>query len=371
MNGGFSAPSSGREAKIHECLPTMNATLSPQSNVASLPPPETLVAGLLRNNPLGSSRLDFRLPRHALTFPTVVPRFTPNAVGLCLSDSLRSRWESYAEQHRRFQEEFSEETVHELRVASRRLTVQCDLLKSVAPSAAVDKARWILKRRLKALSALRNVQVQRNFVERHLTAFPELVLVRDFLERRERRLAKVAAAKLRGFKLGKLERWIFAMLRAIADKTSNLKSRDRLCWAIFRIGQNAYAEVVRRRRAIDLNDLSTIHRTRVGFKRFRYVIEALSPSITGFNRRQLRALAGYQRKMGVVQDLEIMQCCMATFVQKHQAAEHPLRPFCKYLEQRRIRAVCSFAQSADKLFEFWPTDWPNSEPDFDFARNAA
>ena len=247
MKGGFDVRPSGPEAKIHECLLTMNANLSSQSNVANPPPPGIVVAGLLRNNPLVSSRPDFhlRLPRHAPTSPTVVSRFTPGAIGLCLSDSLRSRWESLAEQHRRLQEEFSEETVHEVRVASRRLMAQCDLLKSVAPGAAVDKARRTLKRQLKAFSAVRDVQVQRDFVEHHLTEFPELVLVREFLERNEHRLAKVAMTKLGRFKLGRLERCMFAIMNAIAVKTNDLKAWDRLRWAIFRFAQNAYTEVVR------------------------------------------------------------------------------------------------------------------------------
>lgn len=261
--------------------------------------------------------------------------------------------------------------MHELRVASRRLMAQCDLLKSVAPGIAVDKARRILKRQLKALSALRDVQVQRKFVEHHSAGFSALLLVRDHLERRERRLAKVAVVKLRGFKLAKLERLIFAMLRDIDAQTGDLNGRDHLCRAVFYRAQTAYAEVVHRRRSIDLNDLSTIHRLRVGFKKFRYMIEALSPGITGFNRRQLRALARYQRKMGVVQDLEIMECCMAAFLHKYKSAKAPFRPFCKYLRQRRARTAGAFARSADKLFEFWPSGWLNPEFDFDFARNGA
>ena len=132
-----------------------------------------------------------------------------------------------------------------MRVASRRLMAQCDLLKSVAPGAAVDKARRTLKRQLKAFSAVRDVQVQRDFVEHHLTEFPELVLVREFLERNEHRLAKVAMTKLGRFKLGRLERCMFAIMNAIAVKTNDLKAWDRLRWAIFRFAQNAYTEVVR------------------------------------------------------------------------------------------------------------------------------
>jgi CHAD domain-containing protein len=52
--------------------------------------------------------------------------------------------------------------------------------------------------------------------------------------------------------------------------------------------------------------MRTVHQTRIAFKRFRYMLESLSPAITGPSRRQLRALAYYQRKMGIIQDHEVL-----------------------------------------------------------------
>ncbi len=108
-----------------------------------------------------SGQLTKRIPIR-LAFPV---RPVPAAVGPILAAALESRWESYREQLRRCQEEFSEEAVHELRVATRRLLAQFILLSCVAPSAALEKARRILKRRLAVLGDLRDTQVQRLFIE--------------------------------------------------------------------------------------------------------------------------------------------------------------------------------------------------------------
>jgi CHAD domain-containing protein len=123
---------------------------------------------------------------------------------------------------------------------------------------------------------------------------------------------------------------------------------------VLRATANAFAEAVQRRRAINLADLQTIHQTRVAFKRFRYMIESLSPALTGLSKRQLRALAYYQRKMGIIQDHEVLHRCVVRFIRENSQTELLLRPFCRYLKQRRMRAVHSFVKSADRLLEFWP-----------------
>jgi CHAD domain-containing protein len=117
---------------------------------------------------------------------------------------------------------------------------------------------------------------------------------------------------------------------------------------------DAFAEAVQHRRAIKPADPRTIHQTRVAFKRFRYMMESLSPALTGLSRRQLRALAYYQRRMGIIQDLEVLRRCVARFIRDDKKTEPLLRPFCHHLQQRRTRAVHSFLKSADRLLQFWP-----------------
>src|ERR1017187_1194330 len=302
----------------------------PQSNVAAAPPPG---AGLAAN--LASSDQLLPLPRPPqrigdatsplsetasirLTFPA---QPVPVAVGAILAAALDSRWQSYREQIRHCQEEFSEEAVHELRVATRRLLAQFTLLSCVAPSDALEKARRILKRRLVALGDLRDAQVQRRFIEQKAVSFPELVLLRAWLQRREGRLARSARGNVKRSKIRKLERWIAAMIGDLTAQASRSRAQRQLASAVLRAAAQAFAEAVERRRAIDLADMRTIHQTRVAFKRFRYILESLSPGITGLSKRQLRALAYYQRKMGIIQDLEVMQACVARYIREDKKRE--------------------------------------------------
>jgi CHAD domain-containing protein len=363
----------------------MEITQLPQSNVASLPPPEAAVVG----SPVQEQRIS-SLPglpaasvslRHendagrlgqaksgiskAGTLASVI------AVGPFLAGALLVRWKSYRERLRECQVEFSEEAVHELRVATRRLIAQLVLLSCVSRNPSLEKTRRILKRRLAALGGLRDAQVQRSFVGREITRFPELALLRKYLERQERRLAKTAAAKVGRWKTRKIEKWVEALGEELADGHGGARAQNRLTDAVLGATVGAFADAVERRQTIDLADLSTVHRMRVAFKRFRYMVESLSPDVTGLSKRQLRALAYYQRKMGILQDLEVLQHCVAGYLREQPMAESLMGPFGRYLQRRRSRALKSFLKSADRLFAFWPPARLVTADELVPARNAA
>jgi CHAD domain-containing protein len=261
--------------------------------------------------------------------------------------------------------------VHELRVATRRLLAQFTLLNSVVPSEALEKARRILKRRLAVLGDLRDTQVQRLFIEHRVARFPELVLLLAWLQRRERRFAQAAAEKVSRFKIRKLERWTSAIIGALTTNVRGSRAQSRLASAVLRAAGEAFAEAVQRRRAIDLADLRTIHQTRVAFKRFRYMMESLSPGLTGLSKRRLRALAYYQRRMGIIQDLEVMRACVALYTRGDKKREALLERFSRHVRERRGRALQSFLRSADRLYDFWPPPGLAAQGDSVPTRDAA
>jgi len=277
----------------------------------------------------------------------------PSEPGACLAKALRNRMRSYRKQLRLCQQDFSEHSVHQLRVATRRLIAQFVLLSSVVPGAKFEKARKSLKRRLKLLGELRDVHVQRTFIAHQWPRHPELVLVLDLISQQERRLTRTLAQKIKGLKLRKLEKCCAALYTELRTVSDNAARKDVLASNVYGAMAAAFAEVARRRQAIDPANSQTIHRTRVAFKKFRYIVESLSPAFTGLRRHQLRRFATYQRRMGLLQDLEILQAFIARFVKEHAGTEALLRPFIRYLRRRRARALRSVVRHADALFVFW------------------
>jgi len=130
--------------------------------------------------------------------------------------------------------------------------------------------------------------------------------------------------------------------------------QDDVLKAVTRATTMAFATLLGRRKTIDPANPETIHRTRIAFKKFRYMVESLSPDFTGLGETKLRVLARYQQRMGILQDLEIIERCITDFVRQDQGIGSLLAPFSRYLQATRARALRTFLKSADEVFEFWP-----------------
>jgi CHAD domain-containing protein len=278
----------------------------------------------------------------------------PAQVGQPLARVLQARYRTYREQLKQCQKKCSTESVHELRVATRRLIAQLVLLECVAPRETIGKTSRLLKRRLKALSELRDTHVQRIFVEERIAKFPELILVRDFLKRRERRLVKAVDRKTKSFRNRKLGQWIGTVCASLLLHPEDQAGQRDLAATVLQATSQAYQRALARRSAIDPADLGTVHMTRIAFKKFRYMVESLTPVLVALTPRQLRRLAHYQRRMGHIQDLVVMEACIESFISHHRGTQALLGEFSAYLEQRRTRALRQFVQSADELLDFWP-----------------
>jgi CHAD domain-containing protein len=355
----------GQLADVAACLALPEGNSPLDSGNASAPQFEPLPL----SNPTMAKAGGLPLPVPLRALPE--PSRRPQAAGPFLAAALRQRWDTYRAALRVCQKDFSERTVHELRVASRRLIAQLVMVGCVGAGTTGDKAHRVLKRRLKALGQLRDTHVQRLFVEQQVARFPELILVRDFLRRQERRLERAAAAKVRGFKTRKLRKWILALERRLNRPLAPTGRPDRLASAVARATAKAFADVVRCRCAIKPAEADTIHRTRIAFKKFRYMVESLSPDFTGLSKRDLRALAHYQRRMGILQDLEVVQQSLSGFARKHPQTAGLLEPFVRHLRARRVRALRSFLGSADELYLFWPPGRARSNAAPAAARDAA
>jgi CHAD domain-containing protein len=231
---------------------------------------------------------------------------------------------------------------------------QLGMAASMVSSRKAEKAHRMLRCQLQSLGPLRDAHVRRMALVQQANRFPELLLLEAQLERDERRALKAAAHQIHGFRTRKLAKWISSLTRYFPDQSGDGGKKRELPSAALRCASEAFEETVRRRRLINFSDLQTIHRTRVAFKRFRYILETLPAEVSGLSKRELQSLAWYQRKMGNIQDLEVIQTCVSQFLQQRAGAESLLKPFTDYLRRRRTRALWSFRKSVDELFAFWP-----------------
>lgn len=271
-----------------------------------------------------------------------------------LLHAVHERWRTFRAEIKRCQQKPSEQAVHDLRVSTRRLMSMVDLLVSIDPEDDLRKARRRLKKQLNLFGPLRDAQVQVLSIETMLPTFPELEEFYAYLVQREGKLARRLNAELNHVKTGKVKRAIVVAAQQVENLLDKpAKQRDRLSAAI-RTVDAAFNTVVQRKLAINPSDSATIHRMRVAFKKFRYMVELLAPLLGWVTRRRLKAMQAFQSSLGDIQDAEVLLTCAMAFARKGSTESGvSLGRALEELTCRHTMLTESFLKSADSLFTFW------------------
>jgi CHAD domain-containing protein len=102
------------------------------------------------------------------------------------------------------------------------------------------------------------------------------------------------------------------------------------------------------------DDAKTIHRTRIVFKHFRYMVEALAPLLPAVTEDHRRAMRAYQCMMGDIQDMEVLLAALDKFVQKEEVNAASARQLKNELVRWRQMLIQIYVNAAGRLRRFWP-----------------
>jgi CHAD domain-containing protein len=269
-----------------------------------------------------------------------------------LAASLKERAKRYRKRLRKCQHKFSEKSVHDLRVSARRLLSLLDLLGPFLPAGRLKKLQCELKRHLDTFDDLRDTQVLVPTVREWRNEFPAARRFYRFLEQREGRLSRSTrknARRLRRKPLGKLLQAVTGGLKDCLRNTG-LGETSRLVGhalgAAFSLAQS-------RKNRIDPADTHSIHCTRVAFKKFRYVVEALK-GCCGVDEALLVKMHDYQTLMGDIQDAEVLLRAFQKFARKKRLDARMALEFEHILQDRRERRIAKYLARAEELLDFWP-----------------
>jgi CHAD domain-containing protein len=238
---------------------------------------------------------------------------------------------------------------------------------AVAADARLRTMRRDLKRLLGECSALRDVQVQLLLVQELLPRHPQLELIRTMLLVKERRLVERLRREIAR---GKTAEHAVAVqnLRESVERVFCDSSRARLRRAaVVATATAAYATAVQRRAMIDRRRPATIHALRVAFKKFRYKAEMLQPLLPWLVKERLRAMNGYQTRMGEIQDVEVFLGVVREQARRARLRRGPaFRPVILELLARRRELLRSFFAASSELYDFWTI--PANAPEAAFAQ---
>ena len=275
-------------------------------------------------------------------------------IGFELSDSLAGQFRKFEKAVRRCRLELSGEAVHDARVHCRRLIARLVLIDMAMTSTDLQAVQKPLKRLLKSLGALRDVQVQKGALSAELTRHPEVGGLWIELGRREQELIRSASRFVSEFDMGKLCRRLEVIQAELKNPAARLAAKAFLGDSIIRATQQAFDKVELRAHAIIPDNVSTVHRVRTAYKKFRYMVESLPPTVGSPSEAQLSAMDGHQQTMGSIQDVEVLLEFLTGYTALHPEVAWSLASFKNTLLERRTRLVHDYLALADQLHSFWP-----------------
>jgi CHAD domain-containing protein len=264
-----------------------------------------------------------------------------------LLDSLNTRWGKYQAELETCRREFSEEAVHDFRVAARRLLSTLDLLRALLQDPRIQKIRRTLKDQLDNLDDLRDVQVLLADISEIIHEIPVLYLFQEYLQHKEKKLLRAARKEIKSLKVADLSKRI----KKLSQSIEAFKQID-LDVSLFSVIDDAYAIVIQRYELVDPSQPATIHRLRIAFKKFRYMIEAIYPILQNPVPDYLKKLQDYQAAMGDIQDTEVALQELADFEELAPASYDP-EPARAYYKERHIIALSTYIENKDKIITFW------------------
>lgn len=269
-----------------------------------------------------------------------------------LSESLHLQWRRYRKRLKRCQEHFSEKAVHDSRVETRRLLATVELLRAFIPEHSLKKSRRALKDHLDSFARLRDTQVQLVYVGHLVRAFPAAREFRAWLREREARFIRDTRRAIKKIKTRRLGRRLASFelqLKQSRAETTPERSFSKAQGAI----RLAFARVAQLCRCVSAADTETIHRTRIAFKRFRYMVDALSPLLPAVTEQHRQAMRGYQSMMGDIQDVEVLISTLEKYMKREQN-DRATRQLRAEFASRRRQLIRVYLNAAGKLRLFWP-----------------
>ena len=263
-----------------------------------------------------------------------------------LLEALDERWENYRGELKRCRAEFSNEAVHDLRVASRRMLAFIQLLSSISPRPRLQKLNRAFKAQLDEFDELRDTQVVLAEISETIQELPQLQTFQDYLQHVEKSLLKSLRRKLRVIDL-------FDVSKRIRRLRESLKSESNgeLVLKTFPAVDDAFLVTRKRRDWINPAQAASIHRVRVAFKTFRYMVEIVHPLVRDFPVENLKCMHDYQSLMGEIQDVEVIMQALADA--PVQVASFDPEPVRLYYEHCHTHAISGYLARMHQLDTFW------------------
>jgi CHAD domain-containing protein len=115
-----------------------------------------------------------------------------------------------------------------------------------------------------------------------------------------------------------------------------------------------FGAVIRRYKRLDPANPASIHRIRIAFKKFRYMVEIIHPLVPNYPESHFKLMHDYQGRMGDIQDTEVFLSTFEDFAERD--ASYDPEPVLRFYQQRYNEFVNAFIENIHQINTFWRTD---------------
>lgn len=223
-----------------------------------------------------------------------------NSYQIYFKDSFNKRIFSFEYNFAICKKNPSEESIHDLRVSSRRLIASIDICINFFKNKSKEtykllKYRKKISKILKSLSFLRDIQVKILFVKKHIDSFLNLNYYYEYLLNLEKKYKSITIEALKNTKIKKLSKKLKKInSKIIFTSTKKLSS----------LFNKKYNSLCSKLSTLDSNDVKTFHKARLSIKKLRYFLET-SIDYINIDKNYLSVLQKYQSYFGEIQDLSV------------------------------------------------------------------
>lgn len=271
-----------------------------------------------------------------------------------LLESLEARWKKFRLELKSCRKDFSEEAVHDLRVATRRLLAVFDLIRSLVPHKRIQQIRRTLKDRLDDLDDLRDTQVLLADASEFMHEIPDLKRVQEHWLEEEKRLMRHTRKLVRAGDIKSLTKRIEKVRELVRDLPEEKNIADQILSTV----DEAYVRVTRAYTIMDEENIPGIHKLRIAFKKFRYSVEIAHPLLSHFPPGNFERMHDYQSRMGDIQDMGVAR---QKLTELDPASNPDLEIVSNHYASRLRTAVLTFLEDKGEVLVFW-----RSSPDRSF-----
>lgn len=262
-------------------------------------------------------------------------------------DAFDRRRENFVLRLKVCREDFSEASVHDLRVAARRLIAFVEVAQLLDARDRPSRARRQLKALIDGFDDLRDTQAMQASLDDHARLEPSLLALREHLLAQEQDLLRQARRDARAFGARELKA---RLARLRARVAARLEEPDPELDPFAAVDE-AFARVLRCDEAATPGDTASIHRVRLAFKKFRYRFEIIQPALPALPEEHGARLHAYQALVGRVQDADTFLALVGTCATADPGFDpEPARAF--YV-QLRAEAIDDWLAHRAAVRGFW------------------